>query len=503
MGGNYVSLHNHTHYSELDGLATPEEYLVRAKELGQTAFGITDHGTLAGVYESIQAAKKHDLTLIPGVEAYVAPRNPLGAKEREPVFYGRDDQRDSDVSARGSYLHLSMWAYNNEGLKNLYRLSEYAGRAEHKRQKGRVDLDALAENSEGIIVSTGCPSSEVSTRFRLGQDREALEYTGILTDIYGSENVFIEVMNHRMSTRLETDLLEKQKWLSERFPKLGLLATNDCHYAYPEHAKHHEEFLAAQSGSRMSDKTYDEGGRRFAFDGVDYYLKDQYEMAELFPESEYPGALKNTLHIAERAQDITIDYDAGLRPTVPIPEGFNNEEMYFRHLVYSGLEWRYPSLFRYENGKLRELSTDSFVNVLKNAVKKEYETFRSSDFIGYFLTVHEYVDWTNEEHSIKDPKTGRVIVSATGAGRGSAAGSLISYLLGITRVPPIEYGLIFERFMTPGRGATIEITYEDNHKELKNAGDLVDMGRGKKYAHRVKAGDHVAISDHVDKGGHC
>lgn len=498
----YVSLHNHSFYSELDGLASLNEYLSRAAELGQRGFGLTDHGSMAGVFKGLELGRKYGVSLIPGVEAYVAPENPDGASVDHAVFYGEESQRRFDVSANGSYLHLTLWAYSQEGLSNLFHLMEYAGRLEHRRVKGRIDWDSLVDYSEGLIVSTGCPSSEISTRFTLGQDEKALDYCGRLIDVFGEGNTFIEVMNHRMSNPLERNLLEKQLWLKKQFPSVGLLATNDCHYAYAEHSGHHEEFLCSQSGAKMTDPTYDEGGKRFAFDGSDYYLKSAAEMESLFPEADFPGALSNTLLIAERCEDLTIQFDSHLKPTLDLtslpPElSADDPEFLFKKLIFMGLAKRYPQLFAYRETPRPHVSPlvkgEDTDRILKR-VADEFEVIKSSDFIGYLLTVFEYANWANDEFSIRD-ESGKILAGATGAGRGSAAGSLISYCLGITRVDPLRYNLIFERFLTAGRGAVREITYTDGTTDVLNVADKVEVGGKTIYVHQLNEGDEVDFAD--------
>lgn len=196
-----------------------------------------------------------------------------------------------------------MWAVNDDGLRNMFTLQMLAASPEHKRGGyPRIDLEMMREYSAGIVVSTGCPSGEISTRFRLGQDAEAYSYAQALINIYGVENVFVEVMNHSMSSDLERSLLVKQVALAKDLG-LRLLATNDCHYALPQDAPHHEEMLAIGTGSTMNDLPKEQGGRRFCFDGDQYYLKSADEMMRLFPDAEYPGAVTNTAELAAKWKD--------------------------------------------------------------------------------------------------------------------------------------------------------------------------------------------------------
>ena len=173
----FVHLHDHSHNSMLDGLSTEQEYLTRVQELGQVGMGITDHGNLFGIYSFLNATKSLDLKGVPGCEFYVAPENKLGAKADFPIFYGENRGKgEHDVSGRGAYLHMTAWAYNKQGLKNLFKLSSLAYLPEHNFQKPRIDFSMLEKYNEGIITTTGCPSSEISTRFLLGQDDKAYEY---------------------------------------------------------------------------------------------------------------------------------------------------------------------------------------------------------------------------------------------------------------------------------------------------------------------------------------
>lgn len=479
----FVSLHTHSHFSMLDGSSTLEEYVSEAIRLKQPGLGLSDHGNTYGINKLLQLTKKAGISGVPGCEFYVAPINPEGALVQKPVFYGAGGKKEGnhDVSQNGSYLHLTVWAYNEVGLKNLFKLSTLSNKREHFRNKPRIDFEHLVDHSDGLIVSTGCPSSEISTRFLMGQDEKAYEYASRLKEVFG-DRLYVEIMEHDMKIDIERRLLPKQLKLAQDLD-IELLATNDCHYAHKDDAPHHEELLCVQSKSQMSDKTYDEGGRRFAFDGDQFYLKSAEEMLELFPEADFPNALKNTVKIAEMAQDVHIEFDPHLKPK-PILLNGETELSTFQRMIKEGLVERYAD-------EPKEIQQEA-----KRRVNKEYKVITSSDFVGYFLTVAEYMNWTREQHSIKDAN-GEVVALPVGDGRGSVGGSIIAYLLRISELCPIRHDLIFERFLSAGRGARYEITYDDGSTEEIIVSDektiLTEDGAVQRYIHQLEVGDVVSM----------
>lgn len=479
---DYVSLHTHSHYSILDGYSKFDEYFNRAVDLGLPGLGLSDHGNGYGIYEFLKKAKDAGLVGVPGCEFYVAPINPLGAKVQEAVFYGPGGRRsgNDDVAAQGAYLHITVWAYNTQGLHNLFKLLTLSNDPSRFRNKPRIDFDLLADHSDGLIVATGCPSSEISTRFRLGQDDKAYEYAGRLKEVFG-DRLYVEIMEHGMSIDLERKLLPKQLKLAKDLD-LQLLATNDSHYAHPTDVLHHEEMLCAQSGARMSDETYDNGGSRFAFNGDQYYLKSAEEMAQLFPEDDFPNALKSSLVIAEMAQDIKLDFDPHLKPKPQIPEG-HTELSYYKHLLDVGFKDRYGN------------ASNEVKEEAKSRIRKELDIIYSSDFIGYMLTVREYLVWTRDRFSTLDD-AGKVLALPVGVGRGSVGGSIHAYLLYISELDPIKHDLIFERFLSAGRGATYKLTYDDGTVEEIIVSDEKKVVKEdgtveKNYVHQLSIGDVV------------
>lgn len=344
-GAGFVNLHNHSHYSILDGYSRPIEYLKRAAALGQTAMALTDHGNLFGAFEFVSAAramsrsldkKKHPqepvwVKPIVGIEAYMAPENPEGAKCKHPVFYSDDSSKRSiDVSSNGAYTHLTLLAVDDAGFHNLIRLSTESFKRENMYYNQRMDMSMLARWSDGLVATTGCPSGEVQTRLRLGQVKEAYEYAERMKDLFPGR-YYVEIMSHAMKKDLERDAIPQLLKLAEDL-KLPLLATNDAHYANPGDARRHEEMLCINTNSRggagervymdtPTEDTVDEWmethqkeardylsrGRkvptRFAFSGNDYYLKSYEEMIRQFPEDKFPGAVRNTLEVADMVGD--------------------------------------------------------------------------------------------------------------------------------------------------------------------------------------------------------
>lgn len=483
---DFVHLHVHSHGSLMDGFSKASEYLDEAARLKMPGIGITDHGNTFISYDLVKSARSKGMIGVPGCEFYVAPINPLGARVKEPVFYGRNGVKagQNDVSGNGAFLHLTVWAFNQEGMHNLFKLSTLSNAQENFYAKPRIDFEMLAEHSEGLIVSTGCPSGEISTRFRLGQDAKAYEYAGRLKDVFG-DRLFVEIMDHDMKIDLERDLIPKQLELAKKMG-IPLLATNDAHYAHKHDSLHHEEMLASQLGNRMSEPSFDDGGTRFAFQGQGYYLKSAEEMAAIFPERDFPGAMSNTLLIAEMAEDIKLDFNPHLMPAPVIPKEFPDEVAYYKHLLDEGFNIRYK---------------DAPEAVREEALRKlqyEFDVIYSSNFIGYMLTVREYLWWTREKFSTRD-LNGEILALSVGPGRGSVGGSISAYCLFISELDPIRWDLVFERFMSAGRGATYHVEYEDGTSEeliVSTEREIITLGgTEKKYIHQLEIGDEIVIPE--------
>ena len=440
---SFVHLHNHTEYSMLDGAAKITPMLAEAQRLEMTAIGMTDHGNMYGASEFYNAATKVGIKPIIGVEAYVAPGSRFDTRR---ILWGDPGQKSDDVSGSGSYTHLTMVAENATGLRNLFKLSSRASFEGQLGKWSRMDAEIIAEHAEGIIATTGCPSGEVQTRLRLGQVDEAIASASKWRDIFGPDNYFLELMDHGLSIerRVREGLLDVGR-------KLGIrpLATNDCHYVTREAAHNHEALLCVQTGKTLSDPN------RFKFDGDGYYLKSAAEMRQLW-DAEIPGACDSTLLIGERVQsyaDVWAPRDR--MPVFPVPEG-HDQGSWLRHEVEAGLRRRFPA------GVPPEYT---------ERAAYEIDVICGKGFPAYFLIVADLINYA------------RSIDIRVGPGRGSAAGSLVAYSLGITNIDPIPHGLLFERFLNPERPSApdIDIDFDDRRR-----GEMV------RYAAEKWGSDRVA-----------
>lgn len=416
-GQDFVHLHVHTEYSMLDGAARLDELFDEVNRVGQKSIAITDHGYLFGAFEFWSKARAAGVKPIIGVEAYLTPGT--ARADRTRVQWGERHQSRDDVSNRGAYTHLTIWSRNTAGMHNLFRMSSLASLEGHFHHP-RMDRELLNTYSDGLIATTGCPSGEVQTRLRLGQYEEALAAAGEFQDIFGKEFYYVELMDHALEieSRVREDLLRIAKAINA-----PLVATNDLHYTKQEDYKNHEALLALQSGSTLDEPTYDEGGRRFAFTGSSYYVKSAAEMHQLF--RDIPEALSNTLRIAEQCEVEfrTVAEGANYMPRFPVPQG-QDETSWFISEVERGLQRRYPQGIPDDVRKQANYETDVIVQM---------------GFPGYFLVVADFIQWARNE-GIR-----------VGPGRGSAAGSMAAYAMGITDLDPLEHGLIFERFLNPER----------------------------------------------------
>ncbi|MGW4371652.1 DNA polymerase III subunit alpha [Nocardia takedensis] len=424
--GSFVHLHNHTEYSMLDGAAKISPLFAEANRLGMNAVGMTDHGNMYGASEFYNSAEKAGIKPIIGIEAYIAPGSRFDTKR---VQWGDPSQKGDDVSGSGAYTHMTMVAENATGLRNLFKLSSLASIEGQLGKWARMDEEIIAQYSEGIIATTGCPSGEVQTRLRLGHEREALEAAAKWQEIFGPENFFLEVMDHGLSIerRVREGLLDISKQLG-----IPPLATNDCHYVTKDQSTNHEALLCIQTGKTLSDPT------RFKFDGDGYYLKSAEEMRALW-DAEVPGACDNTVLIGERVQSYKEVWQHRDRmPVFPVPEG-ETEGSWLRKEVARGLDLRFP------NGVPRDY-----------LARADYEigVILEMGFPAYFLVVGDLI------------KHAREVGIRVGPGRGSAAGSLVAYALHITNIDPIPHGLLFERFLNPERVSMpdIDIDFDDRRR---------------------------------------
>ncbi|WP_298748141.1 DNA polymerase III subunit alpha [uncultured Serinicoccus sp.] len=419
---NFVHLHNHTEYSMLDGAARITDMFETAAELGMPAIATTDHGFIFGAYEFWKTAQRYDVKPIIGLEAYVTPGTHRTDKTR--VKYG-DGGRD-DVSGGGAYTHMTLLARNNNGMHNLFRMASLAS-MEGYYFKPRMDRELLETYGQGLIATTGCPSGEIQTRLRLGQWDQAVQYASDMKDIFGADNYFLELMDHGIQIErvVRQDLLRLARELS-----LPLLATNDLHYTHQEDAKAHSALLCVQSGSTMQDPN------RFQFNGDGYYLKSAAEMRDVW--RELPEACDNTLLVADRCDISFTEGEGRYMPRFPVPEG-EDETSWFIKEVETGLQRRYP---------------EGVPDYARKQAEYESEVIIGKQYPGYFLVVADFINWA-KKNGIK-----------VGPGRGSGAGSMCAYAMGITDLDPIPHGLIFERFLNPERQSMpdFDVDFDDRRR---------------------------------------
>ena len=411
----------------LDGAARLDNLFAKADELGMPAIAMTDHGNLYGAFEFWKKAQATNVKPIIGIEGYYAPQ---GRALRAPFDFGSPavDDTSQDGAGRGryNYTHMTLWAENNVGLHNLFRLSSKASLEGYYYQP-RFDADLLQTHGAGIIGTTGCPSGEVNRWLQAGNYDKALNTAATMREILGKDNYFVELMDHGLGIerRHREDLLKIAKNLN-----LGLVATNDLHYVYPEDARMHEVLLCIGTRSTMDDP------KRFKFDAQDFYLKTAAEMREVW--RELPEACDNTLLIAERC-NINFVEGQDLLPSFPVPSS-ETENTWLVKEVHLGLQRRFNS----EVIPPEHLERAAF----------ELAVVEQMGFPGYFLVVADLCRHAREE-GIR-----------VGPGRGSAAGALIAWALGITELDPIKHGLLFERFLNPERISMpdIDIDFDERRR---------------------------------------
>ncbi|NCT89959.1 DNA polymerase III subunit alpha [Cellulomonas sp. APG4] len=423
-GSDFVHLHAHTEYSMLDGAARLDDLFAEVNRLGQTAIAMTDHGYLFGAFEFWSKARKAGVKPIIGLEAYVTPGT--SRHDRTRVRWGDPDQKSDDVSANGSYTHMTLLAKSTAGMHNLFRMGSLASLEGQMGKAPRIDRELLETYGKGLVATTGCPSGEVQTRLRLGQYDEAVRAAGEFQDIVGRDSFYVELMDHGLDieTRVQKDLLRIAQDIGA-----PLLATNDLHYVTREDASSQEALLCINSGSTLTDPD------RFKFDGDGYYVKSAAEMRHLW--RELPEACDNTLLVAEQCE-VEFNTGANYMPRFPLPDG-EDETSWFVKEVEAGLAFRYPA---------------GVPDKVRAQAAYEVEVITQMGFPGYFLVVADFINWA-KRNGIR-----------VGPGRGSAAGSMVSYAMGITELDPLEHGLIFERFLNPERVSMpdVDIDFDERRR---------------------------------------
>ena len=392
---NFAHLHVHTEYSLLDGSNKIKEYVARVKELGMTAAAITDHGVMYGVIDFYRAARAAGINPVLGCEVYVAPGSRF-----DKTAIGRDEDR---------YYHLVLLAENNTGYANLMKIVSRAF-TEGYYYKPRVDYELLETYHEGIIALSACLAGEVQRNLARGMYEEGKKAALHYEQIFGKGNFFLELQDHGIP---EQQNVNQQLLKMHRETGIELVATNDVHYTLAEDAQPHDVLLCLQTGKKLSDEN------RMRYDGGQYYVKSPEEMERLFPYAT--EALENTHKIAERCH-VEIEFGVTKLPKFDVPEGYTSWE-YLNELCFKGLEERYQPV----------------TEELKERLNYELSTIKNMGYVDYFLIVWDFIRYARD-HDIM-----------VGPGRGSAAGSLVAYTLGITQLDPIRYDLLFERFLNPER----------------------------------------------------
>jgi DNA polymerase-3 subunit alpha len=389
----------------LDGAAKISELVEEVARQEMPAVAMTDHGNVFGAFEFHKLAKKAGVKPIIGIEAYVAPESRFDKRRVKWAEGGEDD-----VSSGGAYTHMTLLAENNGGLSNLFKLSSLAS-LEGFYYKPRMDRELLSKYAKGIIGTTGCAGGEIQTRLRMGAYKEAIKAASELQDIFGKENYFLEIMDHNIDIEKRTfaDLIKLGKELN-----MPLLATNDLHYTHHADSSAHEVLLCIQSGATLADP------KRFKFENSEFYLKSAKQMRELF--KDFPESCDNTLLIAERC-NTTMREGENLLPQFPVPSNESEDS------------W----LIKQANLGLAKKMDGKIPANYQERLEFELEVMIKMGFPGYFLVVADLCNHARE------------VGIRVGPGRGSAAGSLVSYSLGITGLDPIKFGLLFERFLNPER----------------------------------------------------
>ncbi|HEY0829655.1 MAG TPA: DNA polymerase III subunit alpha [Candidatus Dormibacteraeota bacterium] len=389
----FVHLHNHTEYSLLDGASRIPAMVARAAELGMPAIALTDHGVMYGAIHFYKACKEASIKPIIGCEVYVAPRSRL-------LREGRVD-RDPN--------HLTLLAANHEGYVNLMRLCTI-GQMEGMYYKPRIDKEILAQHSKGLIALSGCLQGEAASKIVDGDVEGAREAVSAYRDIFGKDRFLLEVQRHGIDKQVEVNSV------LARFGKefgLRVCATNDLHYVHRNDSEAHDVLLCLQTGARFNDPN------RWRFSTQENYLKTPAEMIEAF--ADMPGALASTLEVADQC-DLKLDLGATLLPPFDVPDGITPDQ-FLKRLVAKGLDWRFGQP----------------TPAAKERAEQELSVISQTGYASYFLIVWDFYNFARQNGIVVGP------------GRGSAAGSLVSYCLGITNLDPLQHGLIFERFLNIDR----------------------------------------------------
>lgn len=411
----FTHLHLHTEYSLLDGASRIDKLIDRVEQLGMDSVAITDHGVMYGVVDFYKKAKKRDIKPIIGCEVYIS----------------KGDYRRKDRDKDKSQYHLVLLAENNTGYRNLIKIVS-EGFVNGFYYKPRVDFEVLKKHKEGIIVLSGCLGGELQRNLINGNYDKALEIAKKYRDTFGKNNYFLEIQDHGIK---EQKLVNQSMFKLSEELGIELVATNDVHYIEKKDSKFHDVLLCIQTG-----KTIDEE-KRMKFPSSEFYLKSYEEMSEVFPE--HLQALENTVKISERC-NVELDFNTLHLPEFEVPKGYTNES-YFEKLCYEGLQKRY----------------DKITDEINNRLEYEMKVIKDMGYVDYFLIVWDFIRYAKENNIMVGP------------GRGSAAGSLVSYTLGIIDIDPIKYNLIFERFLNPERVTMPDIDIDFCYERREEVIDYV------------------------------
>ena len=423
---DFAHLHVHTEYSLLDGSNKIKEYVARVKELGMNAAAITDHGVMYGVIDFYREARKQGINPILGCEVYVAPNSRF---DRETT--GGEDR----------YYHLVLLAENNQGYANLMKIVS-KGFVEGYYYRPRVDKEVLREYHEGIIALSACLAGEIPRYLVKGLYDEARKTAREYEEIFGKGNFFLELQDHGIEEQAQVNPMLIR--MSEELD-IPLVATNDVHYTYAEDATAHDILLCIQTGKKLSDEN------RMRYEGGQYYVKSPEEMSELFPYAQ--EALGNTQKIADRCH-VEIEFGVTKLPKYDVPDGLTSLQ-YLTKMCEDGLVERYGD----ENGVVEDS--------LKERLKYELDVITNMGYVDYFLIVWDFIKYARDNGI------------AVGPGRGSAAGSIVAYCLGITNIDPIRYQLLFERFLNPERVSMPDIDVDFCYERRQEVIDYVVRKYGK------------------------
>ena len=420
---DFTHLHVHTEYSLLDGSNKIKEYVARVKELGMDSAAITDHGVMYGCIDFYRAAKEAGIRPILGCEVYVAP--------------GSRFDKEAGGSSSGRYYHLVLLAENNQGYANLMKIVS-KGFVEGYYYKPRVDLELLRQYHEGIIALSACLAGEVARYLTRSMYEDAKEAALRYQEIFGENNFFLELQDHGIA---QQQMVNQKLMRLHEETGIPMVATNDVHYTYQDDVESHDILLCLQTGKKLADKD------RMRYEGGQYFVKSPQEMAELFPYAL--EALENTHKIAMRC-NVEIEFGVTKLPRYDVPEGYTAWE-YLNKLCFEGLQERYQPV----------------TEELKERLTYELNTIQNMGYVDYFLIVWDFIKYARD-HDIM-----------VGPGRGSAAGSLVSYTLGITKLDPIKYDLLFERFLNPERVSMPDIDIDFCFERRQEVIDYVVRKYGK------------------------